>query len=173
MKVRRVETIGCSHLSQYSCTDPLCISINLLAPTCCAGAGAVAARAEIMGFFRVELLRRIAMELLMPWVLYWMSVKRVRRIRSNMVKRGSDLVKTQSNFVTDAAGAVSALVEEITPDSSMDQPIGEDKNAWKLSSATAADTRNVGSQRDDAVSDCCKPSYDIFTDCWELNRDLG
>jgi hypothetical protein len=39
-------------------------------PGAFAGAGAAAARSEVAGFFRVELLRRAVMELLLPCMAY-------------------------------------------------------------------------------------------------------
>lgn len=145
------------------------------------GAGAAAARADVAGFFRVELLRRILMEFLMPWITYWLSLNKVKR-QLRAVKHDNVNNNEQLNPIKDAAGAVGALVEELTPRAaaaaahhesssssttfSQKAAVFESDKKIKIMSSGSVDTAA-------AVAECLKPAYDIFADSWEVNRDLG
>jgi hypothetical protein len=157
-----------------------------------AGAGAAAARSEVAAFFRVELLRRAAMELLLPWATAAAAAAAAANRRRKAAPAGTTAsvqkgtgqkVQQESGTSTGSDGLARQTV-------GLKAAIGADVQAAEKAAAASA-TAAAGPQHQQLVSDAdsaaaaglpgadqvlselARPRYDAFTDFWDMSRDMG
>jgi hypothetical protein len=121
-------------------------------PRLSTGAGAAAAANDAAAYFRLELLRRIAMEFVMPWVST-LFARRRQAATQRAAAAAPAQERSQSGNMTGQKGR--QLVSRATA------------AGVKMSSPAAADAASS------SVDDALKPQFDPFTGVWDVTRDMG
>lgn len=149
--------------------------------TCCvfptAGAGAAAAANDAAGYFKYELLRRIAMEFVMPWVSLLLVT---RRKAANKCQRQQQPQNPQAQPMQ-ASSAVAQPVGTIgtTTVSAAEDRRGGTVGGYVTAAFSDADKgKHHGSMQKrsgaaDVDSNVLRPQFDPFTGIWDVTRDMG
>ena len=132
-------------------------------PACCcsclgliAGAGAAAAAAEVGGFFKLEMLRRLAMEVVQPWIMSFVTADRFKHQMTDQLTAGDG--SSSGNQREGSSQSTYVTLLEPRLDAARGIAVGSFGN-----------TTDVGQ----AWLEFCRPRYDAFSDFWDINRDIG
>lgn len=139
---------------------------------CCgilAGAGAAAAAKDAAGYFKYELLRRVALEFVLPWVSLLLAKRRNKHAGKHSrppaaAQRTGQAATTpaapaQSAGATTASGTVGSAV----------------RAAFGRADSSPQQQSGMQEQHTDraADSDVLRPAFDPFTGIWDVTRDMG
>lgn len=130
-----------------------------------AGAGAAAAAQDAAGYFKFELLRRVALEFVLPWVSLLLAKR-----RKNAGKHSRPPVHGQrtGQAATPAAPAQSAGATTAS------RTVGSAVRAASGRADISQQQSSMQEQIDRAAdSDVLRPAFEPFTGIWDVTRDMG
>jgi hypothetical protein len=127
-----------------------------------AGAGAAAAAKDAAGYFKFELLRRVALEFVLPWVSLLLAERR---------KKAGKLSNRQPDQRTGQAVTPAAPAQ---PAGATTTSAGTVGSAMRAAFGSADNTQQQQTDRAAAAnSDVLRPAFDPFTGIRDVTRDMG
>lgn len=118
------------------------------------GAGAAAAANDAAAYFKFELLRRIAMEFVMPWVASLLARRQ---------QTAKQHVATQHASQTIASGSMTG----------QQGLLAKQEGSGTTTSGAGATAGATAGASSSSVDDALKPQFDPFTGAWDVTRDMG
>jgi hypothetical protein len=184
--------VWCTHA--WACArPPSCCAVHLHARWC-AGAGAAAAAADVAGYYQWELLRRLAMEVCLPWATLRYRARQQQQQQQQQQQRQCQRQQQPApastpagSPITLAAGARAAggasrqaavstagMVKRRGAAAGIEAaPAARPAPAPPAAAAASAPLSRPSPVQGQAAQDVLKPAYDVYNDVWDVTRDLG